>query len=78
MDSLIPIFVDIDVACSSKKKALAVLAAKAAEALPVDEAALFTALNKREAGHNGHWWRCGAAERGRSGYLNRQNTVFAF
>lgn len=48
MDSLIPIFVDIDVACSSKKKALAVLAAKAAEALPVDEAALFTALNKRE------------------------------
>ena len=48
MDSLIPIFVDIDVACSSKKKALAVLAAKAAEALPVDEADLFAALNKRE------------------------------
>ena len=48
MESLIPIFVDIDVACSSKKKALAVLAAKAAEALLVDEAELFAALNKRE------------------------------
>ena len=48
MQSLIPIYVDIDVACSSKKKALAVLAAKAAEALPIDEANVFAALNKRE------------------------------